>query len=246
MTLYVIAFATSAPLWIGLSDAANEGTFAWEDGSPLDGTVWGQFRPDTTVGNGNDCVYLTPSGLWYDTDCDGPTYGYICKTRQGPVLDGLEVYVGSCDHTGTVDYNGATPSIADNNQCGAAVTTAMAEEFNFAVTIKCDPPRYGRYIYVHHPETTFPDTLVLCEVFAFGKAADCPDCCPVTWSTFGQSCYKVFSAANTYNNIESSCPAGSDLVSIHSQAELDFLSDLLSNADLAIQHGNYSILARPM
>ncbi|XP_072035083.1 uncharacterized protein [Amphiura filiformis] len=229
---FVSAFTAAAPLWIGLSDAADEGTFVWDDGSDFDFTAWDEFRPDTTGINVNDCVYLTTSGLWYDTECAGTTmYGYICKTRQDPVLDGLEVYVGSCDHTGTVDYNGDTPLITDNNQCGADVTTAMAEELYGAVTIKCDPPRYGRYIYVYHPETLFPDTLALCEVQAFGKAVDCPNCCPVTWSTFDQSCYKVFSAADIYDNIESSCPAGSDLVSIHSQAELEFLAVQVSCPD---------------
>jgi len=63
-------------LWIGLSDAANEGTFVWSDGSPLGYT---HFAPGEPAGGFPDEDYIgmlvTPTswqpGLWHDIVFDG-------------------------------------------------------------------------------------------------------------------------------------------------------------------------------
>ena len=55
--------------WVGLSDAATEGTFVWSDGTPLTYTNWYQGSPANANNTAsNDYVYfLTTGGAWYVT-----------------------------------------------------------------------------------------------------------------------------------------------------------------------------------
>lgn len=64
--------------WIGLDDLAEEGTFVWTDGTPLDYTRWASGEPNDS--NGEDCVHLTAwaGGAWNDLACDRKN-PYICK-----------------------------------------------------------------------------------------------------------------------------------------------------------------------
>ena len=43
----------SRSLWIGLTDQANEGNFAWISGEPVLYTHWIAFQPDNALGNEN-------------------------------------------------------------------------------------------------------------------------------------------------------------------------------------------------
>jgi cysteine-rich repeat protein len=55
-------------LWIGLNDAATEGTFVWTSGEPLIYTHWGDWAPDN-VTDGEDYVHMfqwVPDGVWDD------------------------------------------------------------------------------------------------------------------------------------------------------------------------------------
>ncbi|CAM9361814.1 unnamed protein product [Lampetra planeri] len=59
--------------WIGLSDKAAEGAFAWVDGSPLRG-AWRNFYAGEPAGEtpNEDCVHITTSKYkhrWNDLDC---------------------------------------------------------------------------------------------------------------------------------------------------------------------------------
>jgi len=73
-------------VWIGLSDAAQEGNFVWLDGSPLVYTNWATNEPnnqqpnccsiplfgcqsDPICVNGEDCVQMYGGGTWNDLDC---------------------------------------------------------------------------------------------------------------------------------------------------------------------------------
>ena len=53
--------------WVGLNDAATEGTFAWSDGTPLTYTNWYQGSPVNNSANNDYVYFLTTGGLWYVT-----------------------------------------------------------------------------------------------------------------------------------------------------------------------------------
>ncbi|AKT37573.1 CotH kinase family protein [Chondromyces crocatus] len=63
--------------WIGLHDQAQEGTFVWTDGSPLDYTDWASGEPNNYADD-EHCVHLTGGGQWNDLFCtsDGR---YVCR-----------------------------------------------------------------------------------------------------------------------------------------------------------------------
>lgn len=77
-------------LWIGLSDAAVEGTFIWADGSPAGYSNWLAGQPDDSpVTNGEDFVHMLnvgnvyghPGGYWNDLADANPgfeTFNPIC------------------------------------------------------------------------------------------------------------------------------------------------------------------------
>jgi hypothetical protein len=67
------------PWWIGLSDRATEGTFAWADGAPLAATAWARGEPDLE-GCNQDCVAFQDGadGRWHDTHCGQPA-PFICR-----------------------------------------------------------------------------------------------------------------------------------------------------------------------
>jgi len=64
----VAALGSTPATWIDLSDRADEGSFAWSDGSVPTYTAWSPGQPD---GDG-DCVAVDPAvgGGWFDHDCD--------------------------------------------------------------------------------------------------------------------------------------------------------------------------------
>ena len=70
---------------IGLTDAAAEGTFVWDDGTPLDYEAWNSGEPNS-YGGDEDCVgYLQGAGdRWHDIRCDVTSdrtdLGYICRS----------------------------------------------------------------------------------------------------------------------------------------------------------------------
>lgn len=53
-------------MWIGLNDAAVEGTFVWSSGEPVSFTAWDAGQPSDPTGS-NDFVIMFPSiGFWDD------------------------------------------------------------------------------------------------------------------------------------------------------------------------------------
>ena len=66
-------------VWIGLTDQAQEGKFAWISGKPLQGGNWRAGQPDNA--GDQDCVTLTlTDGKWGDLDC-GMALPYVCEPK---------------------------------------------------------------------------------------------------------------------------------------------------------------------
>ncbi|XP_038064830.1 C-type lectin domain family 17, member A-like [Patiria miniata] len=65
--------------WIGLTDAASEGYWAWLDGSTSPFSLWRPGEPNN-VGN-EDCGTLHTTADWNDSRC-GNSASFICKMPQ--------------------------------------------------------------------------------------------------------------------------------------------------------------------
>lgn len=61
---YVRSLVPSLTIWLGLSDAAVEGTFVWSSGEPLTYTNWFTGQPDNA--SNQDFVEMLTNGFWYD------------------------------------------------------------------------------------------------------------------------------------------------------------------------------------
>lgn len=55
-------------MWIGLGDAATEGTYEWVTGAPLNYDNWGPGQP-SEIDPAHDCVGMEGSGRWNDVGC---------------------------------------------------------------------------------------------------------------------------------------------------------------------------------
>lgn len=62
--------------WIGLTDASEEGAFAWSDGSPLTYARWADGAP-RAMPPWRDCVHTTEDG-WTDARCSD-ALPYVCE-----------------------------------------------------------------------------------------------------------------------------------------------------------------------
>jgi len=71
--------------WVGLNDLRNEGSFEWASGTPFSYENWGEYEPDTTEGNAQDCTAVCKGGsidgysgyFWVDLECDAE-YTFCC------------------------------------------------------------------------------------------------------------------------------------------------------------------------
>jgi hypothetical protein len=70
----------SGEAFIGLSDEVTEGTFLWDDGSPVNYVNWFNV-PDNYLG-GQDAVRMISDGTWDDIEASGTGYGIV----EGKVL----------------------------------------------------------------------------------------------------------------------------------------------------------------
>ncbi|XP_051749100.1 uncharacterized protein LOC127512338 [Ctenopharyngodon idella] len=69
---HISSFITE-PVWIGLTDIENEGTWKWVDNSPLNRGFWFTGEPNSFHGTNEDCVELMPTrdnvNNWNDLSC---------------------------------------------------------------------------------------------------------------------------------------------------------------------------------
>lgn len=68
---------TGANHWIGFSDLAAEGTWAWVTGQPVIYTKWAAGEPNDWGGN-EDCAEMYVDGVWNDLNC-GDARPYLCE-----------------------------------------------------------------------------------------------------------------------------------------------------------------------
>uniref|UniRef100_A0A3B3HZY8 C-type lectin domain-containing protein n=1 Tax=Oryzias latipes TaxID=8090 RepID=A0A3B3HZY8_ORYLA len=65
------------PVWIGLTDKVQEGTWKWVDGSPLTLKFWEENQPDDY--KEEDCVQIRhAAGSWNDFSCE-TSMRWICE-----------------------------------------------------------------------------------------------------------------------------------------------------------------------
>lgn len=69
-------------LYLGATDAAEEGTWSWVDGSPWEFTFWSKGQPNN-YGGREDFLATYDDGKWVDVDASGDGFwmpsGYICE-----------------------------------------------------------------------------------------------------------------------------------------------------------------------
>ncbi len=85
------SFVGTANTWIGASDLVTEGTFVWEDGTPLQFTNWHTGEPNSGGPDATyeeDCVIVAGERIgkqWDDRPCDASefpdsgSYAYLCQ-----------------------------------------------------------------------------------------------------------------------------------------------------------------------
>lgn len=88
-------------LWIGLSDASNEGVFTWSNGDPVTYTNWRGGEPNNALfdSQGEDYAALNwgfqsglhPFGTWNDTPLAGTPPGFAGTADYGPYRGIIEL-----------------------------------------------------------------------------------------------------------------------------------------------------------
>ncbi len=100
-----------ADAWIGFTDAAKEGTFAWSSGATSSYTNWAATQPD---GSG-DCAVFLADGTWDDDACSQKR-GYVCEDARSRAPDPGD----ACDPCPTAYDPDSSPVDPDaGTTCGA-------------------------------------------------------------------------------------------------------------------------------
>lgn len=79
---FVAGLADGRYLFLGASDAGEEGTWTWVDGTPWDFTFWYAGQPND-YGGTEDFLATYDDGRWVDVDASGTDFwmptGYLCE-----------------------------------------------------------------------------------------------------------------------------------------------------------------------
>uniref|UniRef100_A0A3B3I9T0 C-type lectin domain-containing protein n=1 Tax=Oryzias latipes TaxID=8090 RepID=A0A3B3I9T0_ORYLA len=72
-------------LWIGLSDRLREGSWIWQDGTPLRTSFWYPGEPNNFRGTEEDCAetkYYDYENSWNDVECTNANF-WMCEKKTG-------------------------------------------------------------------------------------------------------------------------------------------------------------------
>jgi hypothetical protein len=75
--LSFVAAKVGVYAWIGATDRAREGAWAWTTGEPTTVRAFAAGQPNDPDGT-HDCLALDPGGRWHDWRCDYP-YAFVCE-----------------------------------------------------------------------------------------------------------------------------------------------------------------------
>uniref|UniRef100_A0A670KCX2 C-type lectin domain-containing protein n=1 Tax=Podarcis muralis TaxID=64176 RepID=A0A670KCX2_PODMU len=78
---FVITKIKLTSVWIGISDAVNEGVWQWVDGTAPTERFWRQGEPNNNDGVEN-CAVLYKEGNWNDIDCNLKVH-FVCEKPTG-------------------------------------------------------------------------------------------------------------------------------------------------------------------
>ncbi len=90
-------------IWIGFSDTAVEGSFAWADGTPVRYTNWNNGEPNNSSGIEDWAEFLGSNGFWNDISETGGSFAHIGLVELGDAPP--PVCAADINHDGLV--NGA-------------------------------------------------------------------------------------------------------------------------------------------
>ena len=79
---FIARLADGRYLFLGASDAGEEGTWVWIDGSPWEFTFWMSGQPND-YGGSEDYLATYDDGEWVDVEREGASFwmptGYLCE-----------------------------------------------------------------------------------------------------------------------------------------------------------------------
>jgi gliding motility-associated-like protein len=117
-------------IWLGLTDAQQEGTFIWLDGTPLTYTNWSPGEPNNTIPPccnipiigcqppdircqyGEDCLQMYGNGLWNDWSCDANNISVlefnlcmqVTATNDTTICQGTSITLSAAGRLGSTPF----------------------------------------------------------------------------------------------------------------------------------------------
>jgi hypothetical protein len=164
-------------VWLGLSDASVEGTFAWVNGEPLTYIAWGPGEPNDL--NGEDYVEMYPTvGAWNDMPHYGGWDNYAVAEVE--VLICGDVAAGSCFAVHSTPFcNDAaccTEVCGVDPYCCNQVWDSLCVSESFVFCYGCGAASAGSCYTTHGPACADADC---CQTVCTQD----PFCCQAAWDS---------------------------------------------------------------